>query len=151
MHDKILDQVSLDLMSIPPLIFRATRKKVIKSSLADIELNITHHHFEIIRILQEEGPLHIAEIGNRLQISKAQMTQLIDKLVELKIVERNSDESDRRIINISLTDYGNIFVQEKKHRIVQEIRDTISYLSDKDLADLSFSLRKLNEILSKLN
>ena len=116
LRDEILNQVSLDLLSIPPLIFRGTRKKVIKASLADIDVNITHHHFEIIRILKQEGTLHIAEIGNRLQIAKAQMTQLIDKLVDLKIVERKADVTDRRIVNISLTDYGNSLMEENKQR-----------------------------------
>jgi DNA-binding MarR family transcriptional regulator len=105
-----LERVALDLLSIPPLIFRGIRKKVIKSALAEIDVDITPLHFEIMTLLEEAGTLHVAEIGERLQIARAQMTHLIDKLVDLNIVERNMDIADRRIINITLTDRGRVFL-----------------------------------------
>jgi len=78
-----LEKVSIDLLSIPPLIFRQIRRKVIKTTFADLKGGITLHQFEIIRLLEQEGELHIAEIGDRLHIARAQMTQLIDRLVRL--------------------------------------------------------------------
>ena len=79
------------------------------------------------------------------------MTQLIDKLVDLKIVERKADVTDRRIVNISLTDYGNSLMEENKQRIINDIRETISCLSDEDLEDLIYPLSTLNDNLSNLS
>ena len=86
MREDILEKVAIDLISIPPLIFREIRRKLVKTTLADIDAGITLLHFEIIRLLEEEGNLHVTEIVDRLRIAKAQMTKLTDKLVDLKLV-----------------------------------------------------------------
>ena len=150
MRNDILSRVAVDLLSIPPLTFRGIRRKLIKTTLADIHVDITPLHFEIIRLLTEEGTLHVAEIGERLQIAKAQMTQLIDKLVALNMVEKKVDASDRRTINITLTDQGKIVLEEQNDRLMSAIRETMSCLTDEELEDLSVSLSKVRDILSKL-
>jgi len=150
MRSDILEGVAVDLLSIPPLIFRGIRRKLIKTTLADIDVNITPHHFEIMILLKEEGTLHVAEIGERLQIAKAQMTQLIDKLVNFNMVERKMDIADRRMTNIVLTGKGGAILEEHGSNIRNAIRETLSCLTDEELEDLSDSLRKLRDILSKL-
>jgi DNA-binding MarR family transcriptional regulator len=150
MRSDILGKVAVDLLSISPLIFRGIRRKLIKTTLADMHVDITPLHFEIIRLLEEEGTLHVAEIGERLQIAKAQMTQLIDKLEALNIVERKIDPADRRITNIGITDQGRIILEENKNSLMHAMRESMSCLTDEELEELSNSLRKLRDILSKL-
>ena len=146
MRSDILERVVIDLLSIPPLIFRGIRKKLIKTTLVDI----TPLHFEIMRLLKVEGTLHAAEIGERLQIAKAQMTQLIYKLVELNIVERNTDTADRRTTNITLTGQGKIVLEKHSNSFMSAMQENMSRLTDEELEDLSDSLRKLRDILFKL-
>ena len=150
MKDDILGKVALDLLSVPPLIFRLVRRKLIRLTLADIDIDIKFPHFEIMQVLKEEGTLHVVEIGEKLQIAKAQMTHLIDKLVEFNLVERNADAADRRTINISLTDNGRAFIEEHENNVINAIRENMSSLTDEELEGLSGSLRKLRDILVKL-
>ena len=150
MRRDILERVAMDLLSVPPLIFRRTRRKLIKTTLANIDLDITPLHFEIIRLLMEEGMLHVAEIGERLQIARAQMTQLIDKLVERNIVESKTDTTDRRTTNITLTVEGRSLLEENENIVIGAVSETLASLTDKELEDLSESLRKLRDILLKL-
>jgi len=150
MKDDILGKVALDLMSVPPLIFRLVRRKLIRLTLADIDIDIKFPHFEIMQVLKEEGTLHVVEIGEKLQIAKAQMTHLIDKLVEFNLVERNADAADRRTINISLTDRGRAFMEEHENNVINAIRENMSSLTDEELEGLSGSLRNLRDILVKL-
>ena len=150
MRADILERVSIDLLSIPPLIFRGTRRRLIKTTLAGIHLDITPHHFEIMRALEGEGTLHVAELGESLQIAKAQMTHLIDKLVTLNIVEREMDLQDRRTLNITLTARGRSVLAEQKSRLVSTVMETMAGLTDEELEDLSSHLRKLGDILSRL-
>jgi len=149
-REDILEKVAVDLLSIPPLIFREIRKKLIKTAFANIDVDITPLHFEIMALLKEAGTLHVAEIGERLQIARAQMTHLIDKLVDLDIVERKMDIADRRTINITLTGQGKVFLEEYKDRLTSAIIETMSRLTDEELEDLSNTLRKLRDILSKV-
>ena len=150
MRGEIPEQVTLDLLSIPPLIFRLLRKKVINTALADIDSDIKILHVEIMHLLRQEGILHVAEIGHRLQIAKAQMTHLLDKLVALDLVERQTDTTDRRILNIALTEKGKALLQEHENAAVIAIRENMSTLSDAELSALSSSLRNLRDTLYKL-
>lgn len=150
MRSDVLEKVAVDLLSIPPLIFRGVRRKLLRTALVDTGVDISPLHFEIMKLLHEAGTLHVAEIGERLRISKAQMTHLIDKLVNLGIVKRQTDATDRRIINIVLTAKGKAFLEERDSDIRNALKEILSCLNDKELEDLSGSLRKLRDILAKL-
>lgn len=144
---EILEKVSADLLSIPPLVFRALRRKIARTTLSEADMDITPHHFEILRLLSEEGTLHASEIGERLQIAKAQMTKLIDRLVVLNIVERKMDPSDRRTYNITLPDQSRAILDEHERRATRAIQDIMARLSDSELENLSHSLRGLRDLL----
>jgi len=150
MRSEILESITEDLLSIPPLIFRGIRRKLLKTALANSDVDITPLQFEIMKLLEEVGTLHIAEIGEKLQIARPQMTHLIDKLEDLGMVERQIGTADRRTINIVLTGQGKNTLKEHGSRIRNAIREALSCLTDEELEDLSDSLRKTRDVLSKL-
>jgi DNA-binding MarR family transcriptional regulator len=150
MKTEILDSVAEDLFTTPPLIGRTVRRKLLRMAMAHIREDISPAHFEIMKTLDEAGTLHVTEIGERLQIPKPQMTHLIDRLVFLDMVERQPDVSDRRIINITLTSKGRTLLKKHRRMIEGAIKKSLASLTDKELAELSTSLRKLRRILSKL-
>ena len=151
MRSDFLERATVDLVVLPPLIFRGIRRKLIRTPVSDLGMDITPHHFEIMRLLAKEGTIHVTEIGKRLQIAKAQMTRLIDKLVDLNIVERKVAIADRRTINITLTVQGRATLEEHKNGVINAMQETMSDLTDEELEDLSDSLHKLRDILSKLS
>lgn len=150
MRGEILGRVAADLLSVPPLIFRLIRRKLVMTTLDDIDVDIKLLHFEIMSVLKEEGTLHPAKIGERLFIAKAQMTHLIDKLVDLDFVKREMGSDDRRTINITLTDKGNKVLDEQDNLVLNAVRDNMSALTDAELEALTNSLRTLRDILFKL-
>ena len=150
MQDDILGKVAMELLSVPPLIFRFMRRRLVRTTLADIDAEIKLPHFEIMMVLKEEGVLHPAEIGEKLQIAKAQMTYLLDKLVDLQMVKRDADNADRRTLNIDLTDKGKSLLEEHETSLINAAREILSSLNDKDLETLSNSLRNLRDTLFRL-
>jgi len=150
MRSDILDRIAVDLLSLPPLIFRGVRRKLLKTALVNIDVDISPLHFEIMALLHEAGILHVAEIGERLLVARAQMTHLIDKLVDLGIAERQTNTADRRMTNILLTSKGKALFEEHDSNIKNAIKETLSHLSDEELESLSVSLGKLRDILAKL-
>jgi DNA-binding MarR family transcriptional regulator len=150
MRGEILGRVAADLLSVPPLIFRLVRRKLTMATLADMDADMKLLHFEIMRVLHEEGTLHPAKIGERLLVAKAQMTHLIDKLVEKDFVKREMDSIDRRTINLTLTVKGKKVLEEQDILVINSVRDNMSSLSDEELEALSSSLRSLRDILFKL-
>ena len=150
MRGEIKEKVALDLLSIPSLIFRLVRRRVVKTTLADTNLDIKSLHFEIMHVLKDEGTLHPAKIGEKLLVAKAQMTHLIDKLVDLDFVKREMCSDDRRTINLTLTEKGRKVLEEQDNLVINAMEDNMAALSDEELQIFSNSLRNLRDILFKL-
>jgi DNA-binding MarR family transcriptional regulator len=143
----LLVSVAEDLLSIPPLIFRTTRKNFAEVIIPNLDANITPLQFEILFLLEKEKVLCVSEIGERLDIAKAQMTQLIFKLVGLNLIERRTDKSDRRTVNIALSGEGSTLIRDFERQARKAVLKTLSSLSEVDLQQLSSSLRNLQDIL----
>jgi len=150
MKNNVLDNVVGDLLSIPPLIRRGINRKVVKAAFDEVGEGIGVPHFEIMMVLEEAGTQYIAEIGEKLLIPKPQMTLLIDRLVSLKIVARRTDETDRRMSNVSLTDKGKAILKEKDRVLRANFTEKLSRLTDEEIRQLAESLRRLRDILSRL-
>lgn len=151
MPKDILDRTVTDLLSVPPLIFRGVRRRMFRTALDSCNIDISPLHFEIMLLLgKENGTLKITEIGERLLIARAQMTRLIDKLVEAEMVERQADSADRRVTNIVLTNKGSAFLEEHDGNIRKAIKEILSGLTEEDLNDLSAALERLRDILHRL-
>lgn len=118
--------------------------------MAGVRENISPVHFEIIKMLQESRVLHVTQIGERLQIPRPRMTQLIDKLVDMGIVERERNDKDRRTINVTLSTSGKKFIKKHDKMIRNSMKQTLSYLDPEELQDLSVSLRRLKDIFARL-
>ena len=150
MKKDAMNGIVRDLLALTPLIRRSIQRKLVRTAFSQIEEDITLPHLEIMKTLHIEGTRHIAEIGEKLQIPKPQMTHLIDRLEKIGVVARQPDVNDRRIINIALTPKGSNIINEFDATIESYIADKLSALTDEELQDLSASLRKLSTILSKI-
>jgi DNA-binding MarR family transcriptional regulator len=150
MHEDILERTATNLLSVSPLIFRGVRRKLLKTALDGVNMDISPLHFEIMRLVSVEGTLKITEIGERLQLARAQMTHLIDRLVEAGMVKRQADSTDRRVTNIVLTTEGSAFLEKHGGDIWKATKELLSGLTDEELADLSASLERLRDILAHL-
>jgi DNA-binding MarR family transcriptional regulator len=51
-------------------------------------------------------PLRMRELADRLLISRAALTRLVDRLVHAGLAERWHDEEDRRVVLVTLTAAG---------------------------------------------
>jgi len=67
---------------------------------------ITFNHYLTLMILKKRKKLPISEIGRLTSVKKQNMTYIIDRLVEIGLVKRVPDMSDRRVVNITITDGG---------------------------------------------
>jgi DNA-binding MarR family transcriptional regulator len=150
MRSDNLGKVSIDLLSVPPLVNRLIRRKLLMTTLADSDADLKLLHFEIMHALKDEGTMHPAKIGEKLLIAKAQMTHLIDKLVELDFVKRELDSADRRTFNITLTEKGKQVLDEQDNLVFCAISDIMASLPETELESLSNALRSIRDILFKL-
>ncbi|XHH09463.1 MAG: MarR family winged helix-turn-helix transcriptional regulator [Candidatus Bathyarchaeia archaeon] len=115
-------------------------RKIVVSSIKDCNAEITFQNLLIMKALEGSKGTHMNAIGELLNISKAQMTQSIDKLVILGMVSRQDSPKDRRKIDIYLTEEGKRVLEAVDKIIKRKIMEKISDLSNTELDRLLKSL-----------
>jgi DNA-binding MarR family transcriptional regulator len=146
MQNKLLDSVIEKWFIVADI----TQKKIPKDIFKAVYRDMSYRHLVIMRVLYDSGTLSISAIGKTLSISKPQMTRWIDRMVDMGLVERWPDTVDRRVINIALTEKGKEVFTELENTIIRDFKEKLSCLSDEDLKELSASMMRLADILSKL-
>ena len=107
--------------------------------------------FEHLTILQIKACMTIATNGNitmtnfakALSLKTSGATQLIDKMIELGLVARDYDNTDRRLILISLTPAMKTEMNKVKKIESQVFEDVFGKLNIDDMQTLSILIQKL--------
>lgn len=148
MHRDLLDSVAHELSLLFPLL----EVKILRAGFKAVERekHIAPHHLMILKMLRNTGPLPVSEIGDWHHIPKSRMTYLIDRLVELGLVERQPDSRDRRVIKVALTGKGNRTLRECESILGESARERLSSLVDEDLRQLATSLKQVRKMISKV-
>lgn len=63
-------------------------------------------HGRLLTMIANEGALKASYLAERLHITCGAVTGLADKLIENGLVVRKKDETDRRVVLLSLTELG---------------------------------------------
>ncbi len=145
-----LDSIIQNLCYIMPLFYRTIKRKIFQNKTALGQHGLLPHHYGIMRVLHESGQMHISSVADRLLIPRPQMTYLIDRLVVMGIVERNTDPSDRRMLDIQLTSKGKLIIKDHRKHAREALKESMANLTNDELKEISASLQKIREVLSKL-
>ncbi|MEI6866144.1 MarR family transcriptional regulator [Flavicella sp.] len=116
-----------------------------KSSVFFKQYDLTSQQFNILRILrgQKGNPINLRDVQERMISKMSNTTRLIDKLRLKGMVTREQCESNRRKIDIVIT--------EKGMSLLKEIDTTISSHEMSISQNLScVEAEQLNELLNKL-
>ncbi len=149
MKDDPIEDV-LDALAQMPKLHRSVQKDIFKQALENLDVDVSRLHLEILKVLYEEGTLHVAEIADLLLISKPQMTHLIDELIELEMVERQPNTIDRRKTNIVLAPKGEAAGKQFRENIRENLRTKLAALNKEQLVELAASLRKIGDVIYPL-
>ncbi|GGH23796.1 hypothetical protein GCM10008013_23160 [Paenibacillus segetis] len=97
-----------------------------KDYQSHMELNLaptlTTSQLAVLEVLEQQGSLKPSDLIPFLSTTPAAVTMLLDRMERVELIRRDRDESDRRIVWVSITDKGH----EESQRGI-ELRNT--YLS----------------------
>lgn len=80
--------------------------------------------FAILMNLRYRHPCGMSDLSERMGITLAAASQLVDKLVQSGLVERSEDPNDRRAKLLALSDKGRVLIEtgmEERSRWVDEL------------------------------
>ena len=87
-------------------------------------LGLSMPQFGILMQLHYRGNCGVSDIGERFDITSAAASQLVDKLVQSRMIQREEDPHDRRAKLLSLTKKAQELIQqniEERYRWVDEL------------------------------
>jgi len=104
---------------------------------------------ETLRYVVEKGNPPMKHVADYLYITPSSATSLIDGLVKTKMLERNFDKNDRRVIRLSITSKGQKILDVGFHEITIRMRKILEKLSEKEQKNLIKILEKLSRVYNK--
>jgi DNA-binding MarR family transcriptional regulator len=108
--------------------------------------------FLTLTILQEQGTMIVGDIQRLLGVLPAQMSRIIRALEngEKPLIACRINSSDKRKIDVCLTEYGEKILLEYQTVRVARIGKLLSNLCEEDQEDLLRVLEKLNGLMSRV-
>lgn len=88
-------------------------------------------------------PVSMTDLSLAMQISKPNITPIIDRLCLDGFVKRIPDSNDKRIINVILTKKGTDFIQHQKMVLDAFLKDCLSLLKEDELEKLENALAEI--------
>ena len=120
--------------------------KKLESDLEKVDL--TPPQFYVLATIGYAGGLPFGEIGAKMMVTVSNLTGIVDRLEEKKIVARKRDEKDRRVVHVVLTDKGTKLYKTTIPLFEKSVSQIFSSLDKPQQKELSVLLRKLNQTLS---
>jgi DNA-binding MarR family transcriptional regulator len=106
-------------------------------------VKLTIHQLQYIDAIGALGQPTITELAGKLQITKASVTNGVNKLISLGYVAKNQSSEDKRVYHVSLTAAGTQIV-DAKFRALQDYGEFIrSALSGEETRQFELILAKL--------
>lgn len=126
------------------------------SRLMKEEMSYTNNlvHLSILQIqtlifLNKNKRVSMSDVAEHFHIELSSATSLITKLYNQKLIERHTDEEDRRLVRITLTSEGSVLLKQAMRERRKKMEKTLSYLSDRERSELSAILETLHTKLQK--
>lgn len=109
------------------------------------EFNLSIQQFNILRILRgrHPEPATVKLLTERMIDKMSNASRLVEKLKQKGLVERTSCPSDRRRVDIAITDKGMKVIDQASKITEAEINNTLSALTKKEA-------KQLNDLLDKM-
>jgi DNA-binding MarR family transcriptional regulator len=113
------------------------------------ELSFAQYH--LLSGLTKCGELPAGELALAADLSPATVTQMLDGLAEMGLVERTRSERDRRVVNCALTTRGRELLAERHAHLQQRWKAELAEFSIEDLATAAAVLDRLRGLYDDLS
>jgi DNA-binding MarR family transcriptional regulator len=97
----------------------------------------------LFSLARDKNGLSVKELAEKLNVTSGAITQFIDGLVEKKLVNREEDSKDRRIMKILLTKNAEDKFKDFKKNYFKSVSPLFDNLKDAEITQLITLLNKI--------
>jgi MarR family 2-MHQ and catechol resistance regulon transcriptional repressor len=118
-------------------------EKAVRPHLASHGLAMTE--FAVLEVLYHKGPLPLGEIRDRILVTGASTTYVVDKLEERGLMRRRGSGDDKRVVVGEITPAGRKLMGELFPVHVEHLRQIMAALSPQEKRTAIRLIRKLSQ------
>jgi DNA-binding MarR family transcriptional regulator len=119
------------------------RIRSLRDPIADLAKGLTPSQAHCMMWLQQEGPMAVTALAQRLHCAAPTITGVVDRLERLGLVERRRGGPDRRVVHVALTPPGGRMAERFHAAVHTNLVRLFSVLSDADGETLLKVIRRL--------
>ncbi len=114
------------------------------------ELQITKTQLRILLILSAVPSLSMSQLADKLCISREQATRAVAPLAERQLIFRNTHDTNRRQLDVSLSNSGIRLLTELKQEYRQRFTISLASLSEDEKQTFIDSLHNIIDLIKKM-
>ena len=148
-ESEIKSTIELDIITKTVINMLFTSKYIEESFLSVLKpFDLSSQQYNVLRILrgQKGNPANLSTLQERMIDKSSNTTRLVDKLIQKKLANRQVCESNRRKVEIFITDKGLEILKRLDPITEQKNKEILNHLTKKDLEILNNSLDKIRTI-----
>ncbi|MFF3322661.1 MarR family winged helix-turn-helix transcriptional regulator [Streptomyces sp. NPDC002889] len=136
-----------DVDAVTRAVLTASRLLVALSarSLASVEDRVTLHQFRLLVVLSTHGAAKLVLLAERLGVSPSTAMRMVDRLITIGLVDRQTNPDNRRETVLRLTPEGERIVEEVMSGRRKEIASIVERLDPAQRAALIAALTAFTE------
>ncbi len=92
-------------------------------------LAISKTQLSILKTLVFSKYKSASDLSNLINLSRPAITQQVDNLTKLKLVTRQADQQDRRVVRIKLTDKGQDIITSYEEYVLAKYANILNYFT----------------------
>ena len=108
------------------------------------------NQFGVLCALMDTQGLAIIDLSHQLNISKQQMTNVIEKLLTAGYVSKNPDPKDRRRLVVTISKKGEKLLADHMEQFRQRFESHAQNLTRDERQELAQILRRYYELINKM-
>jgi DNA-binding MarR family transcriptional regulator len=111
-------------------------------------LDITMAQAKMLYVVATAGELSMSEIALRLGVTVSTSSGAVDRLVDLGLLARSEDPSNRRQVRVSVTETGTRTLGQLRELSTRHLRNMLELVSDEELDVIERATRILGDAAS---
>ncbi len=126
------------------------REQLMKPAEQTLRSRLAPQQFFALSLLAHHAdPVMMSELADKMRVSKQQLTAIVDRLIEQRLVDRSRDAEDRRVVRVALTSSGHAMLGRVRRDARRALAGQLKTLPPRELAELETCLLRVREILAK--
>lgn len=126
---------------------KISRATEIQSKHLYREVGLTAPQVLVLQAIRNEGSPPTSIVARRICVSQATVTRIIDRLVAAGLVSRTKSATDRRVINVALTDVGRRKLDMAPELLQPEFREAFDRLETWEQQMLKAALLRISQMM----